>query len=235
MNDPVLTASNISKSFIQGESTIHVLNDVSLTVHRGQTNSVMGASGSGKTTLLQILGGLSSPTSGSVSLLNQSLSLADDAALSLLRNQHLGFVYQLHHLLPEFNAIENVAMPQLIAGISYTQALKRAEHCLKLVEMDHRLTHTPAALSGGERQRVAIARAIVNSPECILADEPTGNLDENNAQNVMLQLTNICREEGLSLVLITHDLTIAQAMSNCYELSSGTLGLKTSNLTDEHR
>ncbi len=226
MNDLVLRCENIQKIFPQSTDDLHVLNDISLQLYSGEKVAIVGTSGSGKTTLLQILGGLDHPTSGTISLCNVDIGSIDDEKASFLRNKHLGFVYQLHHLLPELTAVDNVAMPLLIAGKSYMQAKLEAHKTLELVALGDRANHYPSQLSGGERQRTAIARAIVNKPTCVLADEPTGNLDENNALRVIELLEKICADRKMALILITHDANIANRMDKIYQISSGKLTLK---------
>lgn len=210
---PILVANSLSKTFVQSslgdEGKVEVLKDIHLQVTRGETVAIVGASGSGKSTLLHLLGGLDTPTSGTVSLLGHNLVTLSEESRGLLRNQHLGFIYQFHHLLAEFSALENVAMPLLIARKPKAEAEQRAADMLKAVGLGHRLQHRPAELSGGERQRAAIARALVTHPAAILADEPTGNLDTHTARVVFDLLLERVRDEGTALIIVTHDRELA--------------------------
>ena len=202
---------------------IAVLNGIDLTVNKGEQIAIVGTSGSGKSTLLHLLGGLDTPTSGTVSLLNKNISDLSEAQKGQLRNQSLGFVYQFHHLLPEFTAIENVAMPLLIRRVPRSKAIETATEILIKVGLAHRLEHMPGELSGGERQRAALARALVTRPACILADEPTGNLDRVTANQVFDLLLEINLEQNTSLVVVTHDLSLAAKMQRQYRLVDGKL------------
>ena len=202
---------------------VAVLNGIDLTVNKGEQIAIVGTSGSGKSTLLHLLGGLDTPTSGTVSLLNKNLSDLSEAQKGQLRNQSLGFVYQFHHLLPEFTAIENVAMPLLIRRVPRSKAIETATEILIKVGLAHRLEHMPGELSGGERQRAALARALVTRPACILADEPTGNLDRVTANQVFDLLLEINLEQNTSLVVVTHDLSLAAKMQRQYRLVDGKL------------
>ena len=202
---------------------IAVLNGIDLTVNKGEQIAIVGTSGSGKSTLLHLLGGLDTPTSGTVSLLNKNISDLSEAQKGQLRNQSLGFVYQFHHLLPEFTAIENVAMPLLIRRVPRGKAIETATDILIKVGLAHRLEHMPGELSGGERQRAALARALVTRPACILADEPTGNLDRVTANQVFDLLLEINLEQNTSLVVVTHDLSLAAKMQRQYRLVDGKL------------
>jgi lipoprotein-releasing system ATP-binding protein len=222
MSEPVLQCRALCRSYEDGDHSVEVLDNVELRLEAGEKIAVVGASGSGKSTLLNLLGGLDNPSSGSVQLGGQDLARLDEAALCHLRNTRLGFVYQFHHLLPEFDARENVAMPLLIGGTGRRQAWARAEEILARVGMDHRLTHRPAQLSGGERQRVAIARALVAAPDCVLMDEPTGNLDPQSAAQV-LALIDELGEDRASFVVVTHDPAIAAHMHRTLELRDGAL------------
>lgn len=202
---------------------VAVLNGIDLTVNKGEQIAIVGTSGSGKSTLLHLMGGLDTPTSGSVSLINKDLSQLSETQKGQLRNQSLGFVYQFHHLLPEFTAIENVAMPLLIRRVPNSQAIEMAKETLLKVGLGHRLEHMPGELSGGERQRAALARALVTKPACILADEPTGNLDRVTANLVFDLLIEMNKAENTSLVVVTHDLSLAAKMQRQYRLVDGKL------------
>jgi lipoprotein-releasing system ATP-binding protein len=223
MSDCVLEARDVHKSFRQGPVLLPVLQGVELAVAPGERVAIVGASGSGKTTLLQILGGLDAPSSGAVLVDGRDIHALGEGARGLLRNRALGFVYQFHHLLPEFSALENVAMPLLVRRTSVAAARAAARRLLARVGLGERLEHRPHQLSGGERQRAAVARALVTEPRIVLADEPTGNLDGANAESVFALMLELNRERGTSLVVVTHDLRLAQRMDGVFELEGGKL------------
>lgn len=222
MSEVVLQCESLCRVYKDGDASVSVLQDINLSLLAGEKIAVVGASGSGKSTLLNLLGGLDNPSSGRVLMNGQDLAVLQESALCELRNAQLGFVYQFHHLLPEFDARENVAMPLLIGGMARAAAWRRAEQMLERVGMDHRLTHRPAQLSGGERQRVAIARALVSRPACVLMDEPTGNLDPHSAAQVLALIDDL-GQDSASFVVVTHDPAIAAHMHRTLELRDGEL------------
>lgn len=219
----VLECREVKKVYQEGPHEISVLHNTELSLKRGERLAIIGSSGAGKSTLLNVLGGLDTPTSGEVYVAGQLLSDLDDDARGRLRNSHLGFVYQFHHLLGEFSAVENVMMPLLIAGVDRREARSKAENILARVGLAQRTEHKPAELSGGERQRVAIARAIVTEPACVLMDEPTGNLDEETAQSIEALLMDLNHTHQLSFIIVTHDKRLASTMDSVLELREGRL------------
>ena len=223
VNGSVLSCSRISKSYKQGSNIITVLENVDLNIKAAERVAIVGTSGSGKTTLLNLLGGLDLPTSGNVTVAGKSLNNINDSERGFLRNEYLGFVFQFHHLLGEFTALENVAMPLFISGRSPQEAEVSAEVMLKKVGLFSRLSHKPSELSGGERQRVAIARALVNAPKCVLLDEPTGNLDKFTAREIQSLLIDLNDSFDTSFIVVTHDELVADSMHRKLVLEGGTL------------
>ncbi|WP_162823699.1 lipoprotein-releasing ABC transporter ATP-binding protein LolD [Lysobacter sp. TY2-98] len=222
-SDVVIRAQGLGKTYAEGKLRTPVFDGLELEVTRGETVAILGASGAGKSTLLHLLGGLDTPTAGEVFVEGRKMSALSDAERGRLRNSALGFIYQFHHLLPEFTALENVMLPVMLAGVSANEASKRATSLLESVGLGHRLGHKPGELSGGERQRAAVARALVNRPGCVLGDEPTGNLDEKTAATVFDLMLGLNRDQRTSLVLVTHDRSLARRLDRVLELHEGRL------------
>lgn len=223
MSDIILSANHVAKHYAQGKTEVNVLKDVNLSIASGSTAAIVGVSGAGKSTLLNILGGLDDCSQGYVELAGNRLDATKPKTLAKLRNQHLGFVYQSHHLLKEFDAKENVAMPLLIRGTNKKQAFAKARAMLQAVGLGHREDHRAQELSGGERQRVAIARALVGEPACVLMDEPTGNLDQQTAEHIQQLLQQLNQELSTAFVIVTHDNAIADQQQSIYRLDNGVL------------
>ena len=219
----VVSCEQLEKTYSQGPQLVQVLRGVNLQVSRGERIAIVGSSGSGKTTLLNLLGGLDLPTKGKVTIAGKDLAQVNETERGLLRNKHLGFVYQFHHLLGEFTALENVCMPLLIAKLSMNDAAERARAMLVRVGLDARVEHKPSELSGGERQRVAIARALVTEPSCVLLDEPTGNLDRNTATEIHALMSDLNEKLEISFIVVTHDEVLASSMERKFLLADGLL------------
>lgn len=222
-NSTVVTCEQLEKTYSEGPQLVKVLQGVKLQVGRGERIAIVGSSGSGKTTLLNLLGGLDLPTSGKVTIAGKDLAQVDETERGLLRNKHLGFVYQFHHLLGEFSALENVCMPLLIAKLPMVEAAERARVMLGKVGLEARVEHKPSELSGGERQRVAIARALVTEPNCVLLDEPTGNLDRNTASEIHALMNDLNEKLEISFIVVTHDELLASSMERKFLLADGLL------------
>lgn len=231
MTVELLRCENISKFYQEGENRVQVLKNVSFSIQQGELVAIVGSSGSGKSTLLHTLGGLDHASEGEVFIKGQSLQSLSSNALAKLRNQNLGFVYQFHHLMADFSALENVMMPMLIGNTNRTEAKDRAEKILGSVGLSHRINHRPSALSGGERQRVAIARALVNNPALVLADEPTGNLDQKTTEHIFELIKQLNAEQGIAFLLVTHDLSLADKLQRCLIMRDGVL---TAHTTSQH-
>jgi len=220
---PVIECSQLTRTYSEGPETLTIFSDISLRVEPGETVAIVGSSGAGKTTLLNLLGGLDRPTSGHIRICGQDIHRLSEAGRAKFRSRNLGFVYQFHHLLPEFSALENVMMPCALAGMKPSQAAVKAESLLARVGLAERLKHKPGELSGGERQRVAIARALVNEPQCVLMDEPTGNLDEQTGAGIRALIEDLRDQSGTAFVMVTHDMTMARSLGRVLRLEQGRL------------
>lgn len=219
----VIDCRQVTRTYSEGPETLTIFSDISLEVSAGETVAIVGSSGAGKTTLLNLLGGLDRPSSGHISICGQDIHKLSEAGRARFRNQHLGFVYQFHHLLPEFTALENVMLPCVLGGMRPGQARPKAEALLTRVGLGERLRHKPGELSGGERQRVAIARALVNNPECVLMDEPTGNLDEQTGEGIRALISELRDTSGTAFIMVTHDMSMARSLGRVLRLEQGRL------------
>lgn len=219
----VIDCRQVTRTYTQGPEKLTIFSDISLEVIPGETVAIVGSSGAGKTTLLNLLGGLDKPSTGQISICGKDIHRLSEAGRARFRNRHLGFVYQFHHLLPEFTALENVMMPCVLGGISVNDASARAQSILQRVGLAARLEHKPGELSGGERQRVAIARALVNEPDCVLMDEPTGNLDEHTGEGVRALIESLRDQLGIAFVMVTHDMKMARSLGRVLRLEQGRL------------
>ncbi|MCA0911962.1 ABC transporter ATP-binding protein [Marinobacter nauticus] len=219
----VIDCQKVTRTYSEGPEKLTIFSDISLQVKAGETVAIVGSSGAGKTTLLNLLGGLDRPSSGHIRICGKDIHQLSEAGRARFRNQHLGFVYQFHHLLPEFTALENVMLPCALGGMPPRQARPKAEQLLQRVGLGERLRHKPGELSGGERQRVAIARALVNSPECVLMDEPTGNLDEHTGEGIRALIGDLRDNSGTSFIMVTHDMTMARSLGRVLRLEQGRL------------
>ena len=218
MNNKILKSINVSKQFFDGKSSLEVLKNIDLTLEENSSIAIVGPSGSGKTTLLNIISGLDTPSSGKILYKDKDINLLSEDKKASIRNEEIGFVYQFHHLLPEFTAKENVSLPMLISGINQKEANKKSTDLLERVNLENRLDHKPSQLSGGERQRVAIARSLANNPSCLVLDEPTGDLDVDNALKVTNTIINLAQELKISIVVATHDISLSSKMDNIFNL-----------------
>ena len=218
MNNLLFKCSKICKNFYQGEGVVEVLKDIDFSLEKSSSVAITGPSGSGKTTLLNVLSGLDSPTSGEIIFNKNDIENLNEKEKALMRNKEIGFVYQFHHLLPEFTALENISLPMLISGIHSEEALEKSNHLLKKVNLINRANHKPSELSGGERQRVAVARALSNSPSCLIMDEPTGDLDTYNALNTVETILELSQELKVSLIIATHDVSLSSKMDRIFSL-----------------
>ena len=218
MNNKILKCINVSKQFFDGKSSLEVLKNIDLTLEENSSIAIVGPSGSGKTTLLNIISGLDTPSSGKILYKDKDINLLSEDKKASIRNEEIGFVYQFHHLLPEFTAKENVSLPMLISGINQKEANKKSMDLLERVNLENRLDHKPSQLSGGERQRVAIARSLANNPSCLVLDEPTGDLDVDNALKVTNTIINLAQELKISIVVATHDISLSSKMDNIFNL-----------------